>query len=63
MTLAEVVQIIHTVEGVMQVAVRAGIHVEQLLADIREAQAIGRPLTDEQIDGYARRAADAVERL
>lgn len=63
MTLSELIQVIHTVEGVMQVAMRAGLNVEGLLADIREAQSAGRPLTDEQIDGYARRAADAVERL
>ncbi len=63
MTAAEIIQIVQLVERGVTLAMQAGLAVDQLLGDIREAREEGRQLTDEQIDGYARAAATAVERL
>lgn len=41
----------------------AGIAINEVVQDIQEARARGALLTDEQLHAYARRAAEAVERL
>lgn len=63
MTPAEVIRIVQLVEQGISLALQAGITVSTLVADIQEARAEGRALTDEQIDGYARGAATAVAKL
>lgn len=63
MTPAEIIQIVQLVERGIGLAMQAGLTVSVLVGDIQQARAEGRALTDEQIDGYARAAATAVERL
>lgn len=63
MSPAEIIQIVQLVERGIGLAMQAGLTVSALVADIQQARAEGRALTDEQIDAYARAAATAVERL
>jgi hypothetical protein len=63
MTAAEIVQLVQMIERGVTLAIDAGIAIDRLVGDIRQARAEGRVLTDEEIDGYARAAAAAVARL
>lgn len=63
MNASEIIQIVQLVERGITLAIGAGIAIDKLVGDIREARDEGRQLTDEQIDGYARAAATAVAKL
>lgn len=63
MTPAEIIQIVQLVERGIGLAMQAGLAIDQLVGDIRQARDEGRQLTDEQIDAYARAAATAVAKL
>ena len=63
MTPAQIILAIQVLEQGMHLVLSAGLAVDTLLTDIRDARSRGTVLTDAQIDAYAKRAADAVERL
>jgi hypothetical protein len=63
MTPAQIIQALQLLEQGVSLVLDAGIAINEVVQDIQEARARGALLTDEQLHAYARRAADAVERL
>lgn len=63
MTPAQIILAIQILEQGVHLVLDAGIAVDTLMEDIRDARARGTVLGDWQIDAYAKRAASAVERL
>lgn len=63
MTPAQIIQALQLLEQGVSLVLDAGIAINEVVQDIQEARARGALLTDEQLHAYARRAAEAVERL
>lgn len=63
MTFGQIISLLETLEASLGALASAGVSVADLLEKLQTARAEGRALSDEELDAFARGAAEAIAKL